>query len=137
MPEYSDMHKRRKPERRWNATLNTARFDISSKQEMMSAIADQKWLEKQPDLNSCDCCAAPLFISQTIFEAGKRAWSFYQSVCQTQLKHLQSDFFNRPSALRCAKYDAILCHIFACGVHSIGLRYGMNGPSTHIAPNES
>ena len=84
-----------------------------------------KLLQQQDmGLYRCLLCEAPLFVSDTKFDAGCGWPSFYQPVSEQAIRYLDDYSLSRHrTEIRCGNCDSNLGHVFDDGPPSTGLRF--------------
>lgn len=120
-----------KPDREWQALLAAQDTEPLAYQVTRHAATERPFTGKYTThwatgRYHCICCGAPLFVSDTKFDAGCGWPSFYQALpgaITEQADH--SHAMVRVETL-CSQCGAHLGHVFPDGPNPTGLRYCMN-----------
>lgn len=89
-------------------------------------------------LYRCLLCDAPLFLSDTKFDAGCGWPSFYQAVSEQAIRYLDDYSLARHrTEIRCGNCDSHLGHVFDDGPPPTGLRFCVNSVSLVFEDQQS
>ena len=93
------------------------------------------WDSFERGIYSRVCCDAPLFRSDTKFDAGCGWPSFFEEIKPGATRRLEDISHGmRRIEIRCSACNAHLGHVFPDGPKPTGLRYCMNGHSMRFTP---
>lgn len=126
-----------KSDAEWRAQLSDEQYRVTRQHGTERAFTGKYAETTDPGTYTCVCCGAPLFASETKFDAGCGWPSFYQPLEESNVETTvdRSHFMVR-TEVHCAKCDAHLGHVFPDGPQPTGLRYCMNSASLDLKPKD-
>jgi peptide-methionine (R)-S-oxide reductase len=125
-----------KTEAEWRKQLSPLAFDVTRKKGT-EYPGTGKYVDNHADgLYHCICCDTALFDSKTKFESGTGWPSFFQRICDENVKDRGLDS-NFGIELGCARCEAHLGHLFDDGPKPTGLRFCINSVSLNFVPRKA
>ncbi|MES0882936.1 peptide-methionine (R)-S-oxide reductase MsrB [Roseibium sp. SCP14] len=123
-----DTPKVRKTTAEWMQQLTAEQFYVTRQSGTERPFTGPYWDNNLIGRYDCVCCNAPLFMSDTKFDAGCGWPSFFKAVHPDAIRELQDNSHGMiRTEIRCRQCDAHLGHVFPDGPPPTGLRYCMNG----------
>ena len=124
------MEKIVKTEEEWKAQLTEEEYAIARQAGTERPFTGIYWDTETAGTYRCKCCNAPLFDSDTKFDAGCGWPSFFLPINTKSIKEIEDNSFGMSrTEVKCSKCDAHLGHVFNDGPEPSGLRYCINSVS--------
>ncbi|MCU7554358.1 peptide-methionine (R)-S-oxide reductase MsrB [Alteromonas sp. ASW11-19] len=115
---------------KWRDKLSEQEYQITREAGTERPFTGILLDEQRDGIYVCKCCGAPLFPSETKFDAGCGWPSFYKQSTDDNVGYREDDSHGmRRVEIFCKQCDAHLGHVFPDGPEPTGQRYCVNSVS--------
>ena len=137
MAETTATPKVHKTDAEWKELLTPEQYRITRQHGTERAFTGPYWDSFETGLYRCVSCNAPLFRSDTKFDAGCGWPSYFEAVSPDAVtEHRDSTYGMVRTEIRCGTCEAHLGHVFPDGPPPTGLRYCINGHAMVFEPGK-
>lgn len=121
------MSKIEKTTEAWRQQLNDEQYRVTREKGTERPFSGKYWDHWQQGTYFCVCCGAPLFTSESKFDAGC-GWPSFSTAADEEAISEHDDFSHHMHRIEvtCSQCDAHLGHVFDDGPAPTGLRYCIN-----------
>ena len=130
-------YKVKKPEAEWRTQLDPMQFEVTRHAATERAFTGKYWDHFEDGIYRCVCCGAPLFASDTKFDAGCGWPSYFQPIRGELIERVLDHSHGMVRVeVRCQDCGAHLGHVFEDGPEPTGERYCINSAALDFQPRE-
>ena len=120
-------------EKYWRDKLTPGEYRVCREKGTEQAFSGEYWNSEEVGVYHCKCCAEPLFLSDTKFDAGCGWPSFFRPANESAIKEESDTSLGMSrTEVTCEKCGSHLGHVFEDGPQPTGLRYCINSVSIKL-----